>query len=162
VAAIRRALDSGEQDRAGDLLHRLRGAGGALGAEELNAAAQQLELALAEKGPVDTGLLVRFFASAEAAVATLAALGTPDPDALSARIAEPGCEERLQRIQELAALLEAGNARALDHLPWLYRCLGAEATAQGKTLMRQIEDLDFPAALETLRELEEDLFASSR
>jgi HPt (histidine-containing phosphotransfer) domain-containing protein len=35
TTAIGAALDAGDRARAGDLLHRLRGAGGALGAEEL-------------------------------------------------------------------------------------------------------------------------------
>lgn len=95
-------------------------------------------------------------------MAVLAKLDTPAPETVSAGAAEAGCEERLQRIQELTALLEEGNTRALDHLPWLARCLGAEVSAEGGKLVRQIEALDFPAALETLRELEEDFCTGAR
>jgi hypothetical protein len=75
--------------------------------------------------------------------------------------AEPGSEER-QRLRELEALLEAGNTRALDHLPWLEGWVGAEAPSEARELLRQIEALDFPAALETLRGLQEAAFANHR
>ncbi len=155
ATAIRTALDVGERARAGDLLHRLRGAGGALRAEELADLADRLERALADNGPIDADLRARFFASAEDAVKVLAGLEPPEAELACAVAAEPGCGERRQRMRELAALLETGNFRALDHLPWLERCLGAEASGEGKELLRQIEALDFPAALETLRRLEE-------
>ena len=75
--AIGAALDAGDRARAGALLHRLRGAAGALGALELGAAAERLERALTGDDPVDTGLRIRFLASAEAAQAALAGLGPP-------------------------------------------------------------------------------------
>ncbi len=65
-------------------------------------------------------------------------------------------------MRELEALLEAGNTRALDHLPWLERWVGAEAPGEGRELLRQIEALDFPAALETLRGLEEGVVVNPR
>jgi HPt (histidine-containing phosphotransfer) domain-containing protein len=143
-------------------VHRLRGAGGALGAEELSEAADGLELALVNDGPVDVDLRKRFFASAEAAVTVLAGLEPPAVEAASVEGAEPGCGERSQRMRELEALLETGNTRALDHLPWLERCLGTEASGEGRELLRQIEALDFPAALETLRGLGLGVFANPR
>jgi len=103
-------------------------------------------------GPVDADLRERFFASAEAVLAVLAEVETPSGDA-SAQGTEPGCKEHSQRVRELEALLDAGNTRALDSLPWLERCFGAEASDAGGQLLRQIETLDFPAALETLRGL---------
>jgi len=162
TAAIRTALDAGDRACAGDLLHRLRGAGGALGAEELTAVAGRLEQALASDGPVDTGLRVRFFASAEATLAVLAGLETPSVEEASPGEAEPGCGERGQRMRELEALLEAGNTRALDHLPWLEGWVGAEAPRDGRELLQQIEALDFPAALVTLRGLGGGVFANPR
>jgi CheY-like chemotaxis protein len=160
--AIGTALDAGDRARARLLLHRLRGAGGALGAEELTAAAQRLELALANDGPVDAGLRADFFASAEAALAALAGREPPVVEAASAGGAEQGCGERGQRLRDLEALLEAGNTRALDQLPWLKGWVGAEAPREGRELLRQIEALDFPAALETLRRLGEGVVARPR
>ncbi|MCG6985455.1 MAG: transporter substrate-binding domain-containing protein, partial [Thiocapsa sp.] len=151
TTAIRTALDAGDRARAGDMLHRLRGTAGSLGAEELSESAGRLELALANDGPVDAGLRADFFATAEATLALLAGLEPPAAEAASVECAEPGCGDRSQRMRELEALLEAGNTRALDHLPWLERRLAAEAPAEGAELLRQIEALDFPAALETLR-----------
>jgi len=39
------------------------------------------------------------------------------------------------------------------YLPWLERWVETEASGAGRELLRQIETLDFPAALETLRGL---------
>jgi HPt (histidine-containing phosphotransfer) domain-containing protein len=152
AAAIGSALQAGDRARAGDLLHRLRGGAGALGAEELAAAAGSLEQALASDDPVDADLRARFFASADAALAVLGQLETPSEEA-SARGAESCCKERSQRMRKLQALLGAGNTRALDHQPWLERWVETEAPGAGGELLRQIETLDFPAALETLRGL---------
>ncbi len=160
--AIGAALDAGDRTRAGDMLHRLRGAAGALGADALIAAAERLELALANDAPVDAGLRADFFASTEATLAVLAGLTTPTVQAASVEGAEPGRGERRQRIRELETLLEAGNTRALDHLPWLEGWVGAEAPGEGRELLWQIEALDFPAALVTLRGLGERVFTNPR
>jgi HPt (histidine-containing phosphotransfer) domain-containing protein len=162
ATAIGTALDAGDRARAANLLHRLRGAAGVLGAEELCEVAGRLEVALADDGPVDTGLHDRFLTSAEAALAIIAGLEEPAPRALSAGGQEPGCAQRSQRLHELEALLEAGNTRALEHLPWLEGWVDREAPGEARELMRQIEALDFPAALETLRGLGEDVFANPR
>ena len=156
------ALDAGDRPRAGELLHRLRGAAGALGAEELTAAAGRLEQALASDGPVDADLREGFFASANAVVAALAALETPAVEAASEGSAESGCEEPSTRLRKLETLLEAGNTRALDHLPWLERWVDTEAPWEARELPRQIEAMDFPAALETLRGLKQDVLTRSR
>ncbi|MCG6940287.1 MAG: hypothetical protein LJE69_03435 [Thiohalocapsa sp.] len=58
-----------------------------------------------------------------------------------------------QRRRDLETLLEAGNTRALSHLPGLARCIDAEAPGAAGELLRQIEALDFPAALRSLRSL---------
>jgi hypothetical protein len=120
----------------------------------------QLELALASDDPVDTELSDRFFASAEATLAVLKELErAPEEQALAWGAAR---EERGQRIRELETLLEAGNTRALNHLPWLEGWVAAEAPRGARELLRQIETLDFPAALETLRGLGEGVFADPR
>ena len=154
------ALDAGDRPRAGELLHRLRGAAGALGAEELTATAGRLEQALTNDGPVDADLREGFFASANAVVAALGALETPAVESALAGSAGSGCEDPSQRLHELETLLEAGNTRALDHLPWLERWVDTEAPWEARELPRQIEALDFQAALETLRAMGEDRFAS--
>jgi signal transduction histidine kinase/DNA-binding NarL/FixJ family response regulator len=122
-------------------------------AEELAEAAGRLELALENAGPVDAGLRADFLASAEAAVAVLAGLEIPAVEDASEEDIAPGCEEQRQRMRELEALVEAGNTRALDHLPWLEGWVDAKAPREGRELLRQIEALDFPAALDTLRGL---------
>ena len=162
ATAIRTALDAGDRTRAGEQLHRLRGAAGALGAEALTESAGRLEAALANDGPVDAGLRADFFASAEATLAVLIGQEEAAVDAASVECAESGCAERSQRLRELEGLLEAGNTRALDHLPWLAGWVGAEAPRDAQELLRQIEALDFPAALETLRGLQEGVFANQR
>ncbi len=162
ATAIGAALEAGDRTRAGNLLHRLRGAAGALGAEELAAAAGRLELSLASDGPVDADLRGHFFASAAATAAALAALEIPAVESASQGNAAPGSEEQGQRLRELEALMEAGNTRALDHVPWLEGWVRAKAPSEGRELLRQIEALDFTAALETLRGLQEGAFANHR
>jgi two-component system sensor histidine kinase/response regulator len=151
ATAIGTALDAGDRARAANLLHRLRGAAGAVGAKELTEAAGRLESALADKGPIDADLRLRFFASAEAALAVLRGLEIPAAEDASAEGSGPGCEEPSRHLRELEMLLEAGNTRAMDHLPWLERWVETEAPGAGEELLRQIEALDFPAALEILR-----------
>jgi polar amino acid transport system substrate-binding protein len=162
ATAIGTALDAGDRARAGELLHRLRGAAGAIGAEDLTAAAEHLERAVASDGPVDADLRACFFASAEAALAVLSQLQTPSEEQTSAGGAEPGCAERRRRVRELEAMLEAGNTRALDHLPWLEGWADTQGPGEARELLRQIEGLDFPAALEILRGLGEGVFANPR
>ncbi|MCF7979557.1 MAG: transporter substrate-binding domain-containing protein, partial [Chromatiaceae bacterium] len=74
ASAIAAALDADEPALAADALHRLRGAAGALGADDLSAAAEQLELKLAMTSdkPAVSDLRVRFFTIAEATVNALA------------------------------------------------------------------------------------------
>jgi HPt (histidine-containing phosphotransfer) domain-containing protein len=161
--AIGAALDAGDRARAGHLLHRLRGSAGALGALELGAAAERLERALERAGPVDTDLRIRFFASAEAALAVLAGLTAEAPDTTSAiEDAEPESGERDRRLGELSAQLAAGNTRALDHVVWLQRWVRSGAPGEAATLLRQIEALDFPAALKTVRLLGEGVLTGPR
>jgi ABC-type amino acid transport substrate-binding protein/nitrogen-specific signal transduction histidine kinase/FixJ family two-component response regulator/HPt (histidine-containing phosphotransfer) domain-containing protein len=162
VTAIGTALDAGNRARAGELLHRLRGAAGALGAEDLTLAAERLERAVASDGPVDADLSTCFFARAEAALAVLSQTLTPSEEQTSAGGAEPGCRERRRRVRELEAMLEAGNTRALDHLPWLERWADTQGPGEAQELLGQIEALDFPAALEILRGLGEGVFTTPR
>jgi hypothetical protein len=72
-----------------------------------------------------------------------------------------GTEDIVRRAHELDRLLHAGNTRALDHLAWLERWAATAASGEAQDLLRQIEALDFPAALGTLRGLGEDAFRSS-
>ncbi len=162
VTAIGTALDAGDRARAGELLHRLRGAAGALGADALTAAAERLERAVVSDGPVDADLSACFFTSAKAALAVLSQLPTPSEEQTSAGGAEPGCRERRRRVRELEAMLEAGNTRALDHLPWLEHWADTQGPGEARELLGQIEALDFPAALVTLRGLGERVFTNPR
>jgi len=162
ATAIGADLDAGDRARAGGLLHRLRGAAGALGAEDLAAAAERLERSLARDGPVEADLRARFFAQAEAALTVLAGLEIPAGDKAAWGKGGSGFAELGRRIGELEALLEAGNTRALDYLPWLALWVETEAPDEARELPRQMEALDFPAALKTLRRLEAGVFASPR
>jgi two-component system sensor histidine kinase/response regulator len=153
MAAIRAALDADDRAVAGDLLHRLRGSAGALGARGLSEAAGYLELALSSPGPVDAALAADLFAQAEAALTALAGLESPAPGAQPTEVAPPGPDECRQRLRELEALLEAGNTRAPGYAPWVEGCLCSEYPAAVQALLAQLEALDFPAALKTLRDI---------
>jgi len=103
-----------------------------------------------------------FVASADTTLTALADLRIAADDDASAPGPESGRGEWSQRIRELEALLEASNTRALDHLPWLERWVGLDAPAEAAELLRQIESLDFPVALATLRGLEARAFPDTR
>ncbi|NEX21322.1 transporter substrate-binding domain-containing protein [Thiorhodococcus mannitoliphagus] len=154
IAAIGAALDADDRAQAADRLHRLRGAAGALGAVDLTTAAEQLERALAREAPVAVDVRARLFAAAESAQAVLVALKIPADKQAVAESDDSVFGELSRRVVELETLLEAGNTRALDHLPWLERWAGTQASAEARELRRQIEALDFPAALAILRGLD--------
>jgi CheY-like chemotaxis protein len=154
IAAIGAALDADDRAQAADRLHRLRGAAGALGAVDLATAAERLERALAHEAPVAVDVRARLFAAAESARAVLVELKIPADEQAVAGSDDSVFGELSRRVVELKALLEAGNTRALDHLPWLERWAGIQASAEARELPRQIEALDFPAALAILRGLD--------
>jgi HPt (histidine-containing phosphotransfer) domain-containing protein len=139
----------------------LAGSAGALGATDLAAAAAQLESALADKHPIDTGRCDRFFGAANATAAVLTKLQLPPAKAEPMEGLETDRGERSRHMGELEGLLEAGNTRALDHLPWLQAWVDCEAPEDGREMLRQIETLDFPAALKTLRGLNPDRLAAA-
>ncbi|WP_295881907.1 Hpt domain-containing protein [uncultured Thiohalocapsa sp.] len=85
IAAIGAALDADDRAAVHDLLHRLRGAAGALGAAELAAAAGRLERALAGDGPVDADLRARFCASSAAPPDASARISSGSVDSLTTR-----------------------------------------------------------------------------
>jgi len=155
IAAIDKALDAEDRAEARSRLHRLRGAAGALGACDLARSAERLEHQLDAQGAIDAALRRRFLADADAALGVLANL-----EAITRGNAEPAQDQPLgeadprQHLADLERLLEDGNTRALDHLPWLVRWIEADARTAAKALPALIEAFDFPAALDCLRALE--------
>jgi two-component system sensor histidine kinase/response regulator len=158
TSAIEAALDADETDVAVAALHRLRGAAGVLGASDLEVSARFVEDALRRDGRAAPELRRRFVAAGERVMASLAVLD------ISAAVEESGADARIgpqagdcldvaQRLDTLEEVLVAGNTRALDYLPWLRRCIGAELSEEYRLLVQQIEGLDFEDALLSLRRL---------
>jgi CheY-like chemotaxis protein len=155
IAAIETALDADEVDEVVTALHRLRGAAGVLGASELELAARGLEEALRRDGRADTMLRRQFVAAGERVITSLAGLDMSGEggDSRQDGPSEDDGEEIGQRLAALEELLVTGNTRALDYLPWLKRCIGSELPGDYRVLVRQMEELDFEAALRSLRGL---------
>ena len=120
-----------------------------------------MESVLADEHPIDTGWHDRFFAAAVATAAVLTKLQLPPAKAEPMEGLETDRGERSRRMGELEGLLGASNTRALDHLPWLQAWVDREAPEDGRELLRQIESLDFPAALKTLCGLNPDRLAAA-
>jgi len=136
------------------LMHRLKGAAGTLGLARLQAAASDLETAL-RKGETDAEALAPMRAALKQAsdvledtVAGIHEMAAFDPDPLAADPAGA----RL-KLAELEALLVADDAAVNDLMAEAYPLLQpvyGEITAR---LTKQINHFDYPAALDTVREM---------
>jgi CheY-like chemotaxis protein len=154
--AITAALDAGDIKTAHRLAHTLKGHSGLLGRTGLQKAAGQVESLIADgRNLVTPEALSALETELNAALAELAGLleqaGSPEapPEA------EPlGPEKARELLAELKPLLERGNPECLKLIDSLRGLSGSEK------LIRQMEDLDFKRAAETLREWDSEYFMS--
>jgi len=151
AATLRAAIDQGRADDARRMAHSLKGAAGALGADDLQAAAAQLEQDLRATAPT---------APADRIAATLASMAQ-HLDHLCALLtrAETGMHAEAidwpaaaRALAALEALLLEDDMRAesllADARPQFEAALGSRLPA----LTRQLARFDFEAALQTLQE----------
>ena len=154
--AITAALDVGDIKQAHRLAHTLKGHAGLLGRTGLQKAAGQVESLIAGgRNLVTPEALSALETELNAALTELAGLleqaGSPEapPEA------EPlGPEKARELLAELKPLLERGNPECLKLIDGLRGLSGSEK------LIRQMEDLDFERAAETLREWDSEYFMS--
>ncbi len=154
---LRRQFEAGDYAAARRIAHTIKGTSGTLGATRLQELATRLEVALRDADPNATGMadfadpisqLDR--ALAALAVAVLEVL----PEATTAVDRGPDTRTDLgAAVTHLEELFATDDLRAIASLrgiaPQLEQALPAETFAR---LLKQAEDYDFHAALETLRD----------
>ena len=157
MAWLRERHAAGEVEEARRIAHSLKGAAGALGATRVQAWAAELEAAIKAGGATAdishlSGLVET--AQAELVAALTAALSDP-AGSVGAALADSASDFATARaaLRHLHGLLSQDDMRSGDALRAassdLARVLPAATLAR---LTRQIEEFDFPAALETLRQ----------
>jgi PAS domain S-box-containing protein len=155
VARIRDALGKGDAVLAHRLAHTLKSAAGLIGAEDLSRTALVVENALAENNTAlqkelarmekDTGELLRALAADKIGVLPETAGDSAElPGGLS-----PLPPDISGLCERLEPLLKAGNTESLSCLAAVKR-IPPPLDREGEILVKQMEDFDFSAALETL------------
>jgi PAS domain S-box-containing protein len=148
VARIRDALGKGNIILAHRLAHTLKSAAGLIGAGNLYRTALIIENALAEN---NTGLQKELDQMEKDAGELLAALEADKADAPAGAAGDfPVPPDIPELCDHLEPLLKAGNTESLNHLAEIKKILPL-LDGEGEILIKQIEDFDFPAALETVR-----------
>ncbi|WP_408645526.1 response regulator [Vulcanococcus limneticus] len=161
VEQLEQALGSGDHTTAERLVHTIKGVAGNLGAMALHRSADALEQALREGAPAETAQQT-FNQSLTSTVQLLdAALGqtvlasSTETDQAGPAEAAPDqglADTHRELLNTLASLIDCGDGEAIElaarEQTLLQRILGDQVYAQ---LHRQLEDLEFEAALSTLQ-----------
>ncbi len=157
VARLRDCLAAGDQEQARRLAHSLKGAAGSIGATALAGLAAELDAAFTQGRP-EREITARIEAFFQAQQTFTAAVRAAVPVSAAAASGAPVDWASVRaRLDQLAALLGEGDARAItlmrETAPELRAALG-----DGVGLLpRQIEIFDFETALDTLRGLREQV-----
>jgi PAS domain S-box-containing protein len=159
IVKIRDALAAGDLELARRLAHTLKSTAGLIGAEKPQRIAADIEAALAEGRVNLTEEIKRLEQELRELMVELAkdkavepgpAAGDPGGVPDSPVSAGPGAG--IELCGRLEPLLKSGDTRSLELLDEITRTL-APVNGEGKNLVKQIEDFDFPAAFNTLQEI---------
>jgi CheY-like chemotaxis protein len=148
---IRNALGKGDLTLAHRLAHTLKSAAALIGAENLRGTAMVIERALAENNTT----LQKELAQLEKDMGELlTGLETDRPGVFAAAGevfagAPPPPPDVFELYHRLEPLLKSGNTESLNYLEKIKK-IAPPLDGEGAILVKQIEDLDFSAALETL------------
>jgi PAS domain S-box-containing protein len=170
-AKIRNALAEGDIKLAHRLAHTLKSTAGLIGAEKLFRTAFVMEKALAEEHVTLHAELDRLEADLRELLARLEKGGLidlsegPEPEGAETGAAEPEAappgmsagnsaeaQEAIALCDRLEPLLKAGSTGSFALLDEIKRTI-LPLDGDGKNLVKQIEDFEFTAALQTLRDL---------
>ncbi len=155
---IREALESGDSRRAARLAHSIRGAAGTLGATDLSAASEALELAMEGDDRAEWPRLERRLGeSLRVVLDSIASL--PGPETVFAEVGDTSTDPTAL-LKELAGRLAANDLAAADSLGRMTRTLGLEDREIVRRLERCVSELDFGAARAELDELARHLGVS--
>jgi HPt (histidine-containing phosphotransfer) domain-containing protein len=157
VPRIRDALGKGDVTLAHRLAHTLKSAAGLIGAGDLRRTASIIEHALAENNTALQNEMARLEKDMGELLSALQADGAGDPAAgvsggLSPGLVPPAPPGVFDLCRQLEPLLKAGNTESLNRLGEIKK-IPPPLDGDGEILVKQIEDFDFSAALETLRNI---------
>jgi CheY-like chemotaxis protein len=154
MAALRDAVSRGDTEEARRIAHSLKGAAAALGLEEQQAAAANLET-LVRLGTAESEIaqLSRQLESLQVAAAA-AILALPSDDEQHPDGPPPGAAECRAAMLALAEMLGRDELNSVEWFqsqrPLLQAAISEDSFSR---LQRQVEGFDFAAALTTLREV---------
>lgn len=163
VEQVEQALASGDHATAERLVHTIKGVAGNLGVMALHSSADALEHALRERAPTDTAqqtfnqCLTSTLQWLDAALhqPELARSGETDPPTPSPAETAPDqglADTHRDLLHTLAGLIDCGDGEAIElaarEQTLLQQILGDQVYSQ---LHRQLDDLEFEAALATLQ-----------
>jgi signal transduction histidine kinase/CheY-like chemotaxis protein/HPt (histidine-containing phosphotransfer) domain-containing protein len=164
-AKLRNALAAGDQELAHRVAHTLKSAARLIGAEQLGRTAAVIEKGLAENNPEFRGEISRLERELRELLAELAAdkaaesaKAAPAPGVAAGGPARHLSAEAAGLCLRLEPLLKSGNTRSFEFLEDIAQVL-TPLDGAGENLVKQIGDFDFPAALNTLREIRRRLEA---
>jgi CheY-like chemotaxis protein len=153
AAKLLDAAGKGDRKLAHRIAHTLKSTSALIGAGRLRRIAYTIETALGGK---DIDAAMRELGSLETEMAALLAELKPKiPADGSGGSVKKGKAAFLRLAETLLPLLTSGSVGSLDLLPELRECL-PDPKGKGALLVKQIDDFEFTAALETLRQLQRE------
>jgi PAS domain S-box-containing protein len=154
---IRDTLNAGDLSGAHRIAHTLKSVAGLIGAGQLRRTAREIEGSLGRENVEDARKQIQFLGQDLEAVKAV----------LGPAAAKPGAEQpaadgtqTLVLCDQLLPLLKSGSTRSLDLLKE-HRGTLMSLDGKGEILVKQIEDFEFSAALETLHEIRRSVSAGA-
>jgi CheY-like chemotaxis protein len=150
---IAKAIGEGDRKLAHRLAHSLKSSAGLLGKTRLQKAAENLECLLLDETHRASSVEIQILGDElNAVLEELAPLAAREvvPVRSAARTEAPDARKAEALIRELQPLLEGGNLACLQLIDSLRLMPGSEE------IIRQIENFDFPEAMETLARLKQE------
>ncbi|MBF0626904.1 MAG: response regulator [Magnetococcales bacterium] len=163
VPRLRQLLEQGDRDAACHLAHALKGVAATLGAEEVRAAARDLEQACREQGA--DALFVGLLATLESSMAqALTAIRAMEPESAAQPVATRHTTRTIlwsevRPLAEELSLLLRRNSMSIRKrfVEWQERIIGGGCDAELEAMRVAVETLDFVAARQALEKIMDQL-----
>jgi len=157
AAAVKEALYKGNIEYAGQLMHRLKGESGNMGATELYNVTCELESGLHQKGPAIDSLLNKFEKTFNRLLQSVNKLKRIQSSQILSKAKQGGTvniSKAEPLLSKLAALLHENNIEATEYPDILKKHLGSPQFQEMIELLEgHINGLDYEDALKILAEI---------
>ena len=155
IAAIREALQAGDNETAQRLAHTIKGVAATIGAHDLNLSAKNLESAIKQDQMENIDQLIDEMAQVMAPVIEGLSALAPVPEDEQAQSVESIGEEELKKLlDELAEMIEEMDPDAEEKLAEISgRTAGKSHNRLFTQLARQLSSFEFEEAAETLEKI---------